>query len=335
MNKTLINNSDLGAKPAALQTQSDTKSNNVSSITDQRPEHILQGKLKSIITGSPVKHNVLTPNNTTQRVPDAIDMNAGEGDLLKSYKRKSMVDGIYNHIKSNQLFYKFTTLAESKTYLETEYKGSGYKKFNEAEEEDKEAMVKEILARIYHDQTASAEITPEMRAKLGKGYALSEEEEDTVGPDIQSSIVTPPKPSEGKENFEIDSKLTTAKACVITALMFSEGGGVLGAKSIEELHFILSTRFGTTWRHYSEDKVYKSLYEHMGYHKTVVADNIRLENLSTAIDGNTSGMVSIEGHMVGFKKEGEILYIRDNDEGLKLPNQHSKRAKKILDYWTK
>jgi hypothetical protein len=270
-----------------------------------------------------------------QRDPDDISMSAAEGALLDNYKRKVIVDRIYKYIKANGLGFKITNLENTKRYFNEEYEGSFYNKFRAAAGPEKTAMTKEILARKYHDDTASGEITSEMRTKLGRGEAISEGEEDTEGPDIKSSSVLHPNKGAGRDAFEIKSNLTPVKACVITALMFSEGGGVLGAGSVEELHFILSTRFKTTWRHYSEEKVYKSLYEHIGYKKSVPDATTKLQNLSTILGGETFGMVSIEGHMIGFKVESNEIFLRDNDEGMKKPNTHSKKLKNIKEIWTK
>ncbi|ELR70017.1 hypothetical protein C900_04387 [Fulvivirga imtechensis AK7] len=285
----------------------------------------------------PLVMNTLTPTTNSdaiQRVED-IEMNAGEEDLENNYKRKIIVDRIYSYIKKNNLMHEITNLIDTKAFIKNaaEHK-KAFSQFQSADDGKQTAMTKEILARKYHDSTATAEITPEMRGKLGTGQAISPDDQDTDGPDITASTVKIPNKKEGRENFEIDSKMTTAKACVITALMFSEGGGVLGAKSVEELHFILSTRFGSTWRHYSDDAVYKSLYEHLGYSKSVPQNQTRLENLSNVIGNKRHGMVSIGGHMIGFKMDDE-LHIRDNDEGLKKPNQHSKKLKQITAIWTK
>jgi hypothetical protein len=258
--------------------------------------------------------------------PPAGAMKAGDGDLEANLTRKNMVDRLYAHIVKNGLGHNLTDLAGGKRYLGEQAASGVFKQYKGAGEAEQTAMVKELLGRKYHDETASGEITSEMRVKLGMGLELDEEDGEKKDPDITASTVTP---------GDIKANMTDTKACVITALMFAEGGGVFGAKSVEELHFILSTRFKTTWRHYSEDAVFKSLYEHLGYTKVVPPAVASLENLSTTVGAITVGMASIGGHMVGFKKDGTDLYIRDNDEGLKKVAAHTRKTENVIDYWHK
>lgn len=273
-------------------------------------------------------------NQIIQREPDDIGMSSSKQALKASFDRKIIADRIYKYLSVYESF-RITSLVETKSYLKTSYKGSYFNKFQDAEDEEQTAICKEILARKYHDDTASEEITPEMRSKLGRGEALSEDDENSDGPDILASTVLHPDKSKGRKDFDIKSNMTQGKACVITALMFSEGGGVLGAGSVEELHFILSTRFKTTWRHYSDEKVYKSLYEHLGYTKSVPGSATSLQNLSTLIGSKTFGMVSIGGHMIGFKKDSSDYFLRDNDEGMKKTSNHSRKIETITEIWTK
>ncbi|WP_179412782.1 hypothetical protein HDF19_12420 [Mucilaginibacter sp. E4BP6] len=261
-----------------------------------------------------------------QMAPLPGEMNAKAGELKENYDRKLLADRIYARIKNEDGQWNFTNVVNGKRFLNAQTQGAPYVSFNAEGAGEQTAITKELCARVYHDQTASGEITGEMRTKLGKGLELDEEDGPAKSPDITASSVKPE---------EIKSNMTTAKACVITALMFAEGGGVLGARSVEELHFILSTRFNTTWRHYSEDAVFKSLYEHLGYTKTVPPVERSLENLGTTIGGIRTGMASIGGHMVGFKKDGADMYIRDNDEGLKKADEHSRKTEMVVDYWHK
>ena len=289
-------------------------------------------QLKSATAPVFANNQYFTSPTPVQKIDD-IEMRAGEGELKKSFARKLIVDVLYTGIIKGGFAHKMTA-RDLNAFLTDDYKGKGGKDFTAAGAEEKAIMVKELLARKFHDDTAAEEITPEMRMKLGAGKALTEGEEDTVGPDILASTVTTANKKKGTEQ-EIISNLTPGKACVITGLMFAEGGGVLGAESVEELHFILSTRFKTTWRHYSEDKVYASLYRHMGYTETVPGEETTLERISTLTADYTHGMASIEGHIVGFKKEGITLHLRDNDEGMKLPSTHTKKRRKILAIWHK
>lgn len=263
---------------------------------------------------------------TAQLAPLPGEMNAKGSELKDNYDRKLLADRIYARIKSEGAGWNFSNVVNGKRFLNEQERGAPYVSFNSKSSEEQTAITKELCARVYHDQTASDEITGEMRTKLGKGLEIDEEDGPAKATDIPASTVTP---------GEIKSNMTATKACVITALMFAEGGGVLGARSVEELHFILSTRFNTTWRHYSEDAVFKSLYEHMGYTKVVPPEIRSLENLSTTVGRITTGMASIGGHMVGFKKDGADLYIRDNDEGLKKVGEHSRKAENVVDYWHK
>jgi len=258
--------------------------------------------------------------------PPAGEMNAGDGHLDANLVRKQIVDLVYAKIKKDSLQHKLTSLVATKRYLAEEAEGAAFRKFQAAADGEQTAMTKELLARAYHDTEAVKEIPAEMRDNLGRGLDATTGEGEVSDPDITASTAT---------RGAIASNMTTGKACVITALMFAEGGGVLGARSVEELHFILSTRFKTTWRHYSEDAVFKSLYEHLGYTKTTPPLQRSLANLGTTVGAVTVGMASIGGHMVGFKKDGTDLYIRDNDEGLKLVGAHSKRNQMVIDYWHK
>ncbi|MBW4888575.1 hypothetical protein KXQ82_02565 [Mucilaginibacter sp. HMF5004] len=258
--------------------------------------------------------------------PPAGEMNAAEGHLDASLVRKQIVDLVYSKIKKEGTQYKLTSLVAAKRYLVEEADGAAFRKFQAADDGEQTAMTKELMARLYHDAEAVKEITPEMRDNLGRGLDATTGEGEISDPDIAASTTT---------KGAVASNMTTGKACVITALMFAEGGGVLGARSVEELHFILSTRFKSTWRHYSEDAVFKSLYEHLGYTKTTPPLQRSLENLGTTVGAVTVGMASIGGHMVGFKKDGTDLYIRDNDEGLKKVAAHNRKTEIVVDYWHK
>ncbi|MHB8207945.1 hypothetical protein [Mucilaginibacter sp.] len=260
-----------------------------------------------------------------QLAPLPGEMSAKAGELKENHDRKLLADRIYARIKKESGQWNFNNVVNGKRFLNAQTQGAPYVLFNTESANEQTAITKELCARVYHDQTASGEITGEMRAKLGKGLEL-DEEGPAKKPDISASTV---------KADEIKSNMTPGKACIITALMFAEGGGVLGARSVEELHFILSTRFNTTWRHYSEDAVFKSLYEHLGYTKTVPPVKRSLENLGATVGSIGTGMASIGGHMVGFKKDGADLYIRDNDEGLKKTDEHSRKTETVVDYWHK
>lgn len=278
-----------------------------------------------LVRDEAVSETIQRKTQVIQMAPPAIDMEAGEGALEASLNRKNMVDRIYAQIKKDKKQGKFTTLEAGLAFLRDVATGPAYSQFKAAGGPEQSAMTKEIMARVFHDGTAAAEITPEIRANLGQG--LEANGTGKIGdPDITASTTTP---------GEVASNMTKAKACVITALMFSEGGGVLGASSIEELHFILSTRFKTTWRHYSDDAVFESLYRFMGYTKIAPVAPASLRNLSTAIGTYRSGMASIGGHMIGFKVDSDGLHIRDNDEGLKTPAEHSKASTTVVSVWHK
>lgn len=307
----------------------------------EKEADVMGAKAIQLVSKPQILKHTKIPNSISQRkvlqmVTEAIGMEAGLGELKESFNRQSFVTGLYRYCKKEGIITRITDFKSAKEKLnqkfsQDEKKQILYKFFKMAEVEQKK-VIKEMLARKYHDSNIDTVLSRDERIKLDTGKAISVGESDQSEADIAPSEVTSGDKAKGKE-MGIKSNLTKEKACVITAVMFSEGGGVLGANSVEELHFILSTRFRDTWRHYSEEKVYESLYKHLGYSKTNPGK--KLKNLKEAIGLKNHGMVSIAGHMIGFKKDDK-LYVQDNDHGLKDdPSNHPKKNVNIKELWTK
>ena len=138
---------------------------------------------------------------------------------------------------------------------------------------------------------------------------------------------------EPSEDPDIEADFNAGRACVITALMYAEGGSVMGASSVEELHRTLTTRFPASWAQYSDDNVIPSLYGHFGYASTAVDG--KLPAAVTAAN-YAAGMVSDGGHMVGFRKQGDGSYnFRDNESVESPAAGHPKRNSDAEVIWHK
>lgn len=170
-----------------------------------------------------------------------------------------------------------------------------------------------------------------------KGYAaLDEEEKNMVMTQVKMKIkhadldtVVPEDDNDIRKNFN------SLKSCVITALMYAEGGSVLGTSSVEGLHYILYHQF-PKWRQYSDDGVLAQIYQEFGYQSATVDPQAR-HTLVTDKNKN-KGMTSSTGdigHMVGFVKAGNSYNFKDNDHGMKAMTAHDTRNQQVNKIWWK
>ena len=170
-----------------------------------------------------------------------------------------------------------------------------------------------------------------------KGYAALEADEKTmVMSQVKMKIkhasldtVVPEDDADIKKNFN------SLKSCVITALLYAEGGTVLGVSTVEGLHYVLYNQF-PKWRQYSDDDVLAQIYQVFGYHMVSVDTQAR-HTLVTAQNKNKGMTASVGaiGHMVGFKKAGPSYTFRDNDNGEGAMNGHATRNNQVNRLWWK
>ncbi|MGK7925366.1 MAG: DUF4157 domain-containing protein [Spirulina sp.] len=170
-----------------------------------------------------------------------------------------------------------------------------------------------------------------------KGYKkLSEEEQEMVKEQVKMKIrhqtldtVIPEDQDDIRRNFN------SQKSCVITALMYAEGGKVLGTSSVEGLHYILYTQF-PKWAQYSDDDVLAQIYEEFGYETTTFSPKNRKDAVTDhdKKKGMTSSTGKI-GHMVGFKKDKNSYKFRDNDHGEDSINSHKTKNDIVNKIWWK
>ena len=143
------------------------------------------------------------------------------------------------------------------------------------------------------------------------------------------NAVEPEDPEDIQKDFD------SLKSCVITALMFAEGGTVLGTSSVEELHHILYVQF-PKWRQYSDDGVLAQMYQHFGYQTAQFGQKAR--HSAVTDNDKARGMTSSTGnvgHMVGFRKVGQGYVFRDNDHGEAAMNQHATKNQMVNKIWWK
>jgi len=170
-----------------------------------------------------------------------------------------------------------------------------------------------------------------------KGYAaLEADEKNMVMTQVKMKIkhatmntVVPEDDADIKKNFN------SLKSCVITALLYAEGGTVLGVSTVEGLHHVLYQQF-PKWRQYSDDDVLAQIYQVFGY-QTANVDAQARHALVTAKDkekGMTASTGDV-GHMVGFKKAGQSYTFRDNDHGVGAMNGHATKNDQVNKIWWK
>lgn len=174
-----------------------------------------------------------------------------------------------------------------------------------------------------------------------------------LGPLKEHEWIERPEVSETEEIDPNDIRLefNAGKSCVITALFCAERRRVkkeFGANSVEAFHNVLVTAFNrsqytddteaslhqrlNTWKNYSDDSVYPSLYQYFGYaaHREAIYTN---RQLGTVIRDRAlpskKGMISLPGHMIYFDNTGANLQFYDNDSGVNAPSQANK-GKNIL-----
>jgi hypothetical protein len=138
-----------------------------------------------------------------------------------------------------------------------------------------------------------------------------------------------------EDPIDIAKAFNSLKSCVITALMFAEGGTVLGTSSVEELHNILWVQF-PKWRQYSDDGILAQMYAHFGYQTAQFGAKNRHSAVTDA-DRNR-GMTSSTGdvgHMVGFRKAGQSYNFKDNDHGDGTILNHATRNDMVNKIWWK
>lgn len=147
-------------------------------------------------------------------------------------------------------------------------------------------------------------------------HSRMEREDFSIGENIDSNDIT--------------DAFNQSKSCVITALLYAEET-VFGASEPRELHNILVTYFSdyqksqegdapniknNVWKNYSDDHVYPSLYEYLGYSKKSISPNPKLKNLGNIADlKGTKGIVVVERHAIGYKLNESTLNLKDNDNG--------------------
>lgn len=154
---------------------------------------------------------------------------------------------------------------------------------------------------------------------------------------------------------DIQPVFTAGKSCVITALFQAEGQRIkaeFGADSVEAFHNVLVTAFNrsrytddptakehqilNTWKNYSDDSVYPSLYLYFGYtaHRE---DAYTGKWLGTVIgDGELppkEGMISLPGHMIYFNNTGDNPRFYDNDSGAEAPSRENRRKNILCIYY--
>ena len=201
--------------------------------------------------------------------------------------------------------------------------------------------IKGLVATYSKDEVliASVDDAGAFNQKLSsfKGYAALEADEKTmVMTQVKMKIkhatmatVVPEDDNDIRKNFN------SLKSCVITALLYAEGGTVLGVSTAKGLHYVLYHQF-PKWRQYSDDDVLAQIYEVFGYHSASVDSQAR-HTLVTA-QGRDRGMtasVGAVGHMVGFKKAGQSYTFKDNDHGEDAMNAHATRNNQVNRIWWK
>jgi len=170
-----------------------------------------------------------------------------------------------------------------------------------------------------------------------KGYAALEAEEKTmVMTQVKMKIkhatmdtVVPEDDNDIRKNFN------DLKSCVITALLYAEGGTVLGVSSAQALHYVLYNQF-PKWRQYSDDDVLAQIYQVFGYQTATL--NAQARHTLVTDQNKERGMTASTGaigHMVGFKKVGQSYRFRDNDHGESAMNGHATRNNQVNKIWWK
>lgn len=170
-----------------------------------------------------------------------------------------------------------------------------------------------------------------------KGYQNLQDEEKTMVRDqvkmkIKYNTLDAVAP---EEDDDIKINFNDLKSCVITALMYAEGGTVLGTNSVKGLHYILINQF-PNWAQYSDDDVHAQIYQAFGYQSTTF-DSTHRDTAVTNADkdrGMTASTGDV-GHMVGFKKDGQSYKFKDNDHGEAGIGSHATKNDNVDKIWWK
>jgi len=141
-----------------------------------------------------------------------------------------------------------------------------------------------------------------------------------------------------EEQYDIKQKFDNNISCVITALLYAEGGTVMGVSTVKGLHHILFKLF-PKWRQYSDDKVLDQMYKTFGYSRMDFDSKSREEAVKDA--DKTQGMTSMDGegqeagHMVGFKKTEDGYKFKDNEAIESSSKEHARKDDQVNRLWWK
>lgn len=292
----------MASKKTELSTKADSRAN-----AARVAEHV-STNTPSLITDNRAGIASLKSASTEQAATvQRINMNATQQELETNEERGKLVGIVLSMLKSEVGQSRYNVSIQNGNVVAIKYKG--FEQLN----------LHELLLDFYNYDTKpdGSNRTAQEMLKIREEFTLR----------------FAPMPAIQVQNSDIEAEFDSQKACVITALMYVEGGSVLGITSVEELHHTLTTRFADSWGQYSDDAVIPSLYAHFGYTQMNV-NGSRVNAVKTA--NKNKGMVTSAGHMVGFKKTGNQKYnFRDNETQEADADNHPKKMDQAVKLWYK
>ncbi|WP_333494825.1 hypothetical protein [Kluyvera sp. CHPC 1.251] len=262
-------------------------------LYDGRPNYLLKQENTDLVTEKLSQ----TERTASYRTIQKVSMKAGEGELSSLEEFQTDCDVMYGMLKSKVLSDQWVSCGLSMSNFDVpkwdEYLSKTFiRTYGSKDKTVKKVIIDNFKIRAKNDELGSV--------------SLSEEPGD------------------------IEINLESLKACVITALLYAEGGSLLGARSVEGLHQILINRFPKTFGQYSDDNVIDVLYPFFNYKKTTVSGKVK-----DVIGKYNKGMVSISGHMIGFAKKGDSYELKDNEGVAENITNHKYKNGDASVIWTK
>jgi hypothetical protein len=196
---------------------------------------------------------------------------------------------------------------------------------------DSYSAKQELISNVENPEVFNAKIS-----SLKAFKNLNDSEKERVKSQVKMKIKHQNLPSIQPEDAnDIEKSFNPLKSCVITALLYAEGGSVLGVSNVSDLHQLFYVQF-PKWRQYSDDNVLVQIYHEFGYQSATVAAQSRqlLVTTQNKVRGMTASTGDI-GHMVGFKKVDNSYMLKDNDHGEAGIGQHATKLDQVNKIWWK
>jgi hypothetical protein len=249
----------------------------------------------------------LAPASAKGPAIQRVRMNSTREELEANERRGQNVGVMISMLQSQVLSAKYTVMPDSETFIRNA--------------DAAQLTLHELLAEVFTGDYYGRQPAEEQRAIRDEMMARWHHEANVAG---QVQLSEP-------DSDLISKEFASLKACVITSLLYVEGGPVLGASSVQELHHTLMTRFPDTWGQYNDDNIIVSLYTFMGY----ASQNVNAKVIDAVkSSGLARGMVSTGGHMIGFQRKQDGYYLRDNESVEAKIDAHPKKDHQATMIWS-